>query len=228
MNFKLDHSNDFIFYPKYFFVALEQVKKHRVCMITQPRSGSHLLQDLIRIKSPSLGRLEWIHDTRVREFFYLLDRIQQDKKSIKYVYLTRKDILRRAISHIKIFQTKQATSLEKSERQPVYDFDRILREISEQEVISACTKEHLDFHGIEPLWITYKDLVENTDQTLRTIFDFCGFESERIVGLADTKLKKMGNAETEAWVERFRKDYADYREELDARLGQNIGRKIEN
>ena len=214
MNFKLDHSNDFIFYPNYFLVALERVKKNRVCLITQPRSGSHLLLNLIHIKSPSLDPLAWIHDTSVREIFYLFDRIQQDKNSIKYVYLTRKDILRRAISHIKIFQTKQVTSLKKSEGQPVYDFNRILREISEQEVISACTKEHLDFHEIEPLWITYKDLVENTDQTLMKIFSFCGFESERTVTLADTKLKKLGNMETEAWVARFKKDYADYRNDL--------------
>ena len=113
MNFKLDHSNDFIFYPEHFLVTLERLKKNRVCLITQPRSGSHLLLNLIHIKSPSLD-----------------------------------------------------------------------------------------------------PLATNTDQTLMKVFSFCGFESERTVTLADTKLKKMGNTETEAWVERFKKDYADYRNDL--------------
>ena len=217
----------FDYYPDAFLNFVEKIKKNRVCLITQPRSGSNLLEHLIRIKSPNIGRVAFIHFYQVPEFFYLLDRIQledmkTDKKSIKYVCLTRKDVLRRAISHVKTDETRQFVSLEKPQGQPSYNFKKILTDILTHEAGVETAKAYFNVHQIEPLWITYTDLITNTDQTLMKVFSFCDFESERTVTLADSELKKLANFETEEWIERFKKDYADYREKLNARFGQNI------
>lgn len=117
----------------------------------------------------------------------------------KYISITRRNMLRQAISAAKAAQTMAWTSHLEQRTQAKFNYFAILKNV----IITLREIEWWDKffvrHGIKPLRLVYEDLDEDYEGTLRKVLNFLGVEGT----IQPPPLKKQADAQTEAWVEQF-------------------------
>ena len=137
---------------------------------------------------------------------------------LRYVWLTRRDKARQAVSLYRARRTGQwwqiagyqpfspapASTESGSPAAPPFELDfaaieRLERIAVEQE---AKWREHFDRAGVEPLVVAYEDLVEAFDPQVRRVLSFLDVEIPE--GLCiETRLRRQADALSEEWVERY-------------------------
>lgn len=133
-------------------------------------------------------------------------------KNLQFIYLTRKDTLRQAISITRAQQTNvwfvsRAQELS-SPVEPVFEYEKIRENLAE---ISQRDKEWEDFFSsnkITPLRITYEDIYPDPQPGISRILSFLGIKQEFLVALEKIPIKKQQDALTEQWVQLYRQQTA--------------------
>lgn len=127
----------------------------------------------------------------------------------RYIWTTRRDKIRQAISYWKAMQTKQwidiGLSVAKgSDGELHFDpraIDVLLKGIIEDEVeIERFFAEH----GITAFKVVYEDFVTAYEETVRGVLDFLEIRLPADFVFARPRLKRQANQHTEDWVQRFR------------------------
>jgi LPS sulfotransferase NodH len=117
----------------------------------------------------------------------------------KYISITRRNVLRQAISAAKAAQTMAWTSHLEQQKQARFNYYAILKNV----VITLREIEWWDKffarHGIKPLRVIYEDLDKDYEETLRKVINFLGVEGT----IPPPPLKKQADDQTEGWVEEF-------------------------
>jgi trehalose 2-sulfotransferase len=117
----------------------------------------------------------------------------------KYISITRRNVLRQAISAAKAAQTMAWTSHLEQQKPARFNYYAILKNI----VVTIREIEWWDTffarHGIKPLRVVYEDLDDDYEGTMRKVITFLGVEAT----IPPPPLKKQADSQTDAWVEEF-------------------------
>jgi LPS sulfotransferase NodH len=128
--------------------------------------------------------------------------------SLRFVYLSRDDLLGQAISSARAQQTGQYRSTQAARRAAVYDADlirsqliTIVRERAQWEAFFART-------GIKPLRIVYERLLEDRSRHVDLVADRVDVENP-VIDQRRIDLVIQRDAVTEEWEQRFRAESGD-------------------
>jgi trehalose 2-sulfotransferase len=124
---------------------------------------------------------------------------------LRHVYITRRDTLRQAISWVRALQThKWASDHEVRVRHPEVfrreQIDNLIAGVVERERRWETFFAH---SGIEPLRITYEDLVAAPGDTVAAVLGHIGIEDAGSVRAGTPTLRRQADELTEDWVSRY-------------------------
>jgi LPS sulfotransferase NodH len=144
------------------------------------------------------------------QFFQLAEafpdwQVEAAFPSLRYVYITRRDRLRQAISWARAVQTGWwASDHEAPEHVPVvYDraqIDRLIDGIAER---ARRWEELFERIGSKPLRTTYEDLVAAPQATVRTVLRHIGADVPDDLAVGPPTLEQQSDLTTEQWVRRY-------------------------
>ncbi len=116
----------------------------------------------------------------------------------KYIAITRRNILRQAISATRANQTDAWTWKLSEKKPPRFSYLGILKHIilTTQEI--ELWEKFYAAHGIRPLRIAYEDLDEDYENTMRKVVSYLGISGD----IPPPPLKKQADQLTEQWAQR--------------------------
>lgn len=123
-----------------------------------------------------------------------------------YIYLTRHDHLRQAVSFARALQTKQWRSMDTVQGELRYNPDAItegLRQIDREE---AYWKDFFACTDISPYRIYYEELDTEPGRVVAGILQFLGHGDGSSVGLLPAEHQRQADEVSEEWVARYRRD----------------------
>jgi len=126
--------------------------------------------------------------------------------NLRYVWLTRRDKLRQAISFSKALQTGvwSATGPAMADGpDPQYDpgsITALLQRIEDDEIR---TRKYFSDNAIEPLTVVYEDFVARYEATCSDILKYLGVEPPEGFRLAVPTLTRQRDSQTEEWTRRY-------------------------
>lgn len=124
--------------------------------------------------------------------------------NLRYIWLTRRNKVRQAVSFYKAIRTWEWRSTDqKSAANLDYNFSYIDLLVQELVMREAVWQEYFTEQGIVPLSLTYEDYVENQEGTLRQVLDYIGIPIPSDLRV-QPMLKKQADTLSEEWVERYR------------------------
>lgn len=136
------------------------------------------------------------HYHQIAGFPSLPKRFPEFFPDSKYIWLSRRNLLRQAISYCRALQTSAWTHYIASAVQPIYDHEQICtcviyfaKEIENWERFFAS-------HRITPLHIVYEDLALDYYGTIKRVLDFL----EQTGEIPPPSLEKQADEITERWV----------------------------
>jgi LPS sulfotransferase NodH len=135
--------------------------------------------------------------------------------NLHYIWLTRRDKVRQAVSFCKARQTKVWVAYTRRENTPaapaVYDFETVHRTLQELVMHEAEWQEYFTAAGVRPLTVVYEDFVCEYEETVGRVLRHLGVAPPAGMRLSKPYIRKQADEESEQWVRR-------YREELSRRL----------
>jgi LPS sulfotransferase NodH len=137
------------------------------------------------------------------------DCLQNIFPRLKYIYVTRQDKLRQAISLWKAIQTQQwridrGTREAKEWRVPVFDFGAV--EYLHRRLIEH-DRDWQKFFAtaqVEPLVLRYEEFANDLKPTFMQIARFLGLNESPDRHFAMPSMIKQSNSQSEGWIERYR------------------------
>jgi len=129
----------------------------------------------------------------------------------KYIWLTRRDKTRQAISYLIAAQTDEWWSIdgatpEKREGaldSPAFDPHAIARQERALVENDAKWQEFFDENGIDPLMVAYEDMVTDYDGTIFKVLNWLGVSDAASVRIPPPRLKPQSNGLNEDWLTRY-------------------------
>ena len=129
--------------------------------------------------------------------------------NLKFVYLSRTDLLGQAISWARAMQTSQFRSTQPARGSAAYDGEAIrqrlvaiVRERARWEMYFART-------DIAPLRITYEDVVAHPDREVRRVADLLEVDGGVTIDPAQVNLRMQRDALSDDWRQRFHSEFGD-------------------
>lgn len=126
------------------------------------------------------------------------------------VYLTRRDVVRQAISLTRMRQTRQWSADVRSRKSAQYCFNAILDAHAMIVRHQAEWEGYFEDHAIQPYRIVYEDFVATYEETLKSTLNFLGVPNAHSVAIAPPPLKKQADSMTEEWLDRYREDLTSH------------------
>lgn len=124
---------------------------------------------------------------------------------LQYIYLTREDLDAQIVSLAIAWQTKQWTSSDERRGEPKYSQEDIFRA---RTFLAAEAKGWVDFFdagGIQPLRLTYEQLVAQPDRVGRAICSLLSVTPPKDFTLEQAKIESQRSAINAQWVVRMRR-----------------------
>ena len=121
----------------------------------------------------------------------------------RFVWLKRDDTVAQAVSWWRASESGSWIDSDVPRREPVFDFARIDAYVTRIRVDDEAWRTWFAANGIEPLVVTYEELVANPDRSVREILSLAAVDVP--AGLVVTpRITKQSNAVSAAWIERYR------------------------
>lgn len=132
--------------------------------------------------------------------------------NVHYVWLTRRDKVRQAVSIHRAVQTQQwvqtAGDAPPPAERPTYDFAAIdwwRRHIAAQEAEWRCFFERA---GVAPLSLAYEEFIMAYEATAAAVLDYLGVPAPQPLALPAPRPRRQADALSEQWVQQFRREAA--------------------
>ena len=125
---------------------------------------------------------------------------------LHYIWLTRRNKVRQAVSLWKASQTSQWAWKNDSEPSPpvAYDFKKIEAQMQMMVRSEAEWEEYFTAAGIKPLTVVYEDFVEEYDETLWRVLRYLGVDGQTKGDWSRAKwMRKQADEESERLVQRY-------------------------
>ena len=122
-----------------------------------------------------------------------------------FIWLTRRQRVRQAVSLVKAVQSQCWNSAEQERFKGFYVFDYVALEKTTQmlEEHDAMWREFFEHNAIEPLEVVYEDVVHDRRAQLQRIAGFVGFPFAVASDIGDNQYRQQSEVLNELWVERF-------------------------
>jgi LPS sulfotransferase NodH len=121
----------------------------------------------------------------------------------RFVWMTREDTLAQAVSWWKAMTTRKWTDGRPVRGEPSFDADGIAGRIRRIEEHTAAWRRWFEQNGVEPLRLTYEELVGDPAETARRALAFVGVDVPE--GFAvDPRTERQADAVNEDWIRRYR------------------------
>jgi LPS sulfotransferase NodH len=129
---------------------------------------------------------------------------------LRYVWLTRRDKVRQAVSWWKAAQTNRWQRY-RDEAEPAgqgaapeFVFEAVDQLVQEAVAREAAWQRYFTEGGIRPLTLVYEDFVRAPEEAVGGVLDFLGVAAPPEPGLERARHVKQADATSEAWAERYR------------------------
>ena len=123
--------------------------------------------------------------------------------ALKFIHLTRLDLLGQAISHVRASQTWQWTAYRPPKGEPRYDFQTIRGELVALINAQARWTYYLARNGAPVLHLIYEQMIQDPQGTADAVARFVGVETPVQIDPAQIRATPQRDALNEAWRERF-------------------------
>lgn len=126
---------------------------------------------------------------------------------VTWVRISRQDEIRQAISFVRAAQTKSWNSNMEGKRDPVYDGLAIVEALERIASENADWNTYFEQNKIRPLNITFEQLTQDMDATVRRVMDHIGAPIENIPAPQTTSQSDYINSE---WATRFVHEFPQF------------------
>jgi LPS sulfotransferase NodH len=130
---------------------------------------------------------------------------------VSWVRITRENELRQAISFVRAAQSESWNSNMQVVREPIYDAEAIISALNRITEENTQWDTYFAEEGIVPLHITYEQLIQNMDSTVRKVMAFIDSPVE-VVPAPQTK--KQSESTSRQWAERFVTEHPEHAHRL--------------
>jgi LPS sulfotransferase NodH len=125
----------------------------------------------------------------------------------RYIWITRRDKVRQAISLWKASQTDQWHRYADEPAEPVrevrFDFRQIDRRARKIIVDEAAWQEYFHRCGIVPLTVVYEDLVADYEASTRQALEYLAITAPADLPFGPRQLQQQADARSDLWAQRF-------------------------
>ena len=147
--------------------------------------------------------------------------------NLHYVWLTRRNKLRQAVSHVRATQTgvwiKDQQPGDSPTKGPEFDLAALDRAVQETVMQEAAWQEMMSGAGISPVVVVYEDFVTSIQETVKSILEFLGVSTPSELDLSGINMQKQADELSDEWVERYLTRRGPYYRELIVRkLGRSL------
>jgi LPS sulfotransferase NodH len=122
---------------------------------------------------------------------------------LKYISLTRRDVVRQGISLARAAQTNAYNSDMQPTREPVYNFHQISQCTREVRIQTKGWETYFHQRGIEPFRVVYEDFLTDQERIIRGVLEYLGVAVPEDFRIPETHLKKQADSLSDQWVEKF-------------------------
>lgn len=145
-----------------------------------------------------------VHWPQLEEAFAGEDRCEVFPE-LRFVYITRGDRLRQAVSYARALQTGRWASEHDARREdPTFNPNQIRRLLSHIREHEERWEEFFARRAASPLRVSYEDLVASPEATVKAVLRHIGVEVPGVLPLGPPTLEKQADSLSEDWVRRFR------------------------
>jgi LPS sulfotransferase NodH len=142
-------------------------------------------------------------------------RLQTRFPDLRYIWLTRRNAVARAISHYRAEKTgrwqvdaRWITDDTGGEGEPSFDFDAIDAFVRYGEIENAHWRQYFTEHAIAPLELTHEELVKDIAGTVRCVLGFLNIPGEDLQ-LPPPTLRQQADGRSREWEARYRQMCAE-------------------
>jgi LPS sulfotransferase NodH len=143
------------------------------------------------------------------------ERLRLRFPDMRYIWLTRRNTIARAISHYRAKKTgrwqvdaRWVTDDTGGGGEPDFDFDSIDAFVRTGEVEDAHWRQFFQESDISPLELVCEDLVQDLEGTVRRVLGFLGVPAENLK-VTPPNLRQQADNSSRAWEARYRQMCAD-------------------
>ena len=127
--------------------------------------------------------------------------------NLHYIWMTRRDKVRQAVSFWKAIQTDVwAWTTDEPPvpaKEPAFDFEAIDYLVQEIVTHEAAWQQYFSECGVTPFTVIYEDLVLACEETALQILQYLNIPIPENLVFAERRLKKQADALSEEWVQRY-------------------------
>lgn len=131
---------------------------------------------------------------------------------LRYIWLTRRNKVRQAVSFIKATQSGVWRSdhppVSNKNKNPTYNFKVLDRQVSKLSYEEALWQDYFDESGVTPLTLVYEDFTQAPEETTRQILDFLEIPIPPNWQLTEIRQKKLADTLSARWVQQYYEDWA--------------------
>jgi trehalose 2-sulfotransferase len=135
---------------------------------------------------------------------------------LRYVFLTRRDKIRQAISYDRAIRTGVWWSIPTTANgdghtpvpiaePPPFDFEQIDEWVTRLSQFESSWRRHFQRVGVEPFEVAYEDLAAGYERTVLAILGYLDLPISEGLKVAPPRLEKQADDVTEEWVDRYKR-----------------------
>ena len=130
--------------------------------------------------------------------------------NLHYIWVTRHDKARQAVSLWKAMQTgtwredeRACPCKKRAQKEPVFNFEAIDHLMQRLTVHEEAWRYYFDICGIRPFTVVYEELVSSYEKTALNILHYLDIPVPGELVLGERRMKQQANAHSEEWVQRY-------------------------
>lgn len=193
-----------------------------------------MLEYLRRIRASHLGGQNWgikilSNDSEGKGFDYFQGSIEQGQPlqdyrpaldileeafgEIKYIWLTRRNKVRQALSRWKAMHTSQWHKFKDQQQKSTLDTrlptrEELNKHISQLCIDDAYWEEFFTKNGITPLSLVYEDFVRNPEQVILRVLNYLEVKTAGTIHFPGFKQRKMASSNANGYINSYYQDYS--------------------
>ncbi len=153
------------------------------------------------------GKLRAVHgDAR------MLDLLRRTFPDLRYVFLTRRDKVRQAVSYYRAIETNvwwtvagDARGLrEPAAPPPEFNYELIDDWVTQLSIFESSWRRHFERAGVTPFEVAYEDFLEAYEPTVLSILRYLDLSFTDELGVAPPRLERQADEVSLEWVRRYR------------------------
>jgi LPS sulfotransferase NodH len=130
---------------------------------------------------------------------------------LRYVWITRRDVVRQAVSYCRAIKTdvwwtirgEESKSVDACEHRDTFDFQAIDELVDLLRTYESNWERYFRERAIRPLRVTYEGMVRSYEMTIWSVLHGLGITTPADLALAEPRLVRQADSISEEWVARY-------------------------